>query len=165
MFPVAAGAKGQPPMPASEASRIVAPARTAVTAFAMPVFRVLWKCSRGARLDAERPHDLEAPLDVARDGDADRVGDRDLVGADLGDPGGDRGERLGRDLALERAAERDRDRDREPDAVGGGALAQRSSTVRDCVVDRHALVPRWPNVSVALTTVFTAETPAASARS
>src|SRR5215218_4758208 len=43
MLPVARGAKGQPPVPATEASSTVAPLSTAAAALAIPVLRVSWK--------------------------------------------------------------------------------------------------------------------------
>ena len=50
MFPVARGAYGQPPSPAHDASKSVAPAASAATAFAYPVLRVLCRCTPGARV-------------------------------------------------------------------------------------------------------------------
>ena len=41
IFPVAFGAKGQPPMPPVDASTIVTPASIAAAALARPVFLVL----------------------------------------------------------------------------------------------------------------------------
>src|SRR5215211_4134371 len=43
ILPVALGAKGQPPVPPTEASSTVAPDSTAAAALAMPVLRVSWK--------------------------------------------------------------------------------------------------------------------------
>jgi hypothetical protein len=44
MLPLAPGANGHPPSPPIEASSAATPAFTAVTAFASPAPRVLWKC-------------------------------------------------------------------------------------------------------------------------
>ena len=46
MLPVAAGAKGQPPIPPRLASMTVTPASRAATTLANPVLRVLWKWAR-----------------------------------------------------------------------------------------------------------------------
>src|SRR5580693_1254987 len=48
MFPVAPGAYGQPPRPPTEASKSATPSSSAVSTFASPVPRVLWKCRLSA---------------------------------------------------------------------------------------------------------------------
>ena len=45
MLPVAPGANGQPPSPASEPSKERTPASMPATTLARPMPRVLWKCS------------------------------------------------------------------------------------------------------------------------
>src|SRR5829696_8512296 len=55
MFPVARGAKGQPPVPPTEASSTVAPDSTAAAAFAIPVLRVSWKWQPTVAPNASTP--------------------------------------------------------------------------------------------------------------
>ena len=62
MFPVAAGAKGQPPMPPRLASSACAPASWAAKALAKPVLRVLWKCPRSLAAGAIRRAASKAAL-------------------------------------------------------------------------------------------------------
>ena len=78
-LPVAAGAKGQPPIPAERGSIAVTPERTAAITFATAVLRVLWKCARSGAARPDPADDCDPLLDVARHRDADRVGEHDLV--------------------------------------------------------------------------------------
>ena len=115
MFPVALGANGQPPRPPTDASRTVAPASSAASAFAYPVFRVLWKWPPTATPSPPTACDQRA--DRRRRGDSDGVREDEGVGPSLGDPLRDLDDASRLDLALERAAERDAQRHRRPKAV------------------------------------------------
>ena len=163
-LPVAAGAKGQPPIPASEASIAVTPERTAAITFATAVLRVLWKCARSVPRRPDLAHDGDPLLDVARHRDADRVGEDDLVRVDRRDLPSPPRVRVssgtspsnGQPKAAEIVTVT-----RIPSAAARARILDTTSTAS--ATDMPWL--RRLKVSVVITTVFTSRIPAARARS
>ncbi len=121
MFPVARGAKGQPPMPPTDASSTVAPASTAASAFAIPGVARVVQVGPDGRSRAGEPRPTRS-LTCSGHRDADRCRRRRPRRRSPRSRSASAGDVARVDRALERAAEGDADRDGRADAVGAGAL-------------------------------------------
>ena len=75
ILPVAPGANGQPPRPASEASKRSTPASTAAETLAMPRPRVSWKCAASGRPPVTLATAVNSRRTCAGIAVADRVGE------------------------------------------------------------------------------------------